>query len=132
MILGRRRLPPSSYHDYLESPAWGMRSAQFRFGTDRGGRCAACGTVRFLEAHHWTYRRLGHERNSDLVSFCFAHHARVHQLARLLTGRRSGTLWLVTPAVVLAGRLLYTRPGRITLGMGFLTLCWLALRTISG
>jgi 5-methylcytosine-specific restriction endonuclease McrA len=115
MLLGRRRLPPSAYRDYMTSPAWYGSPAR-RAAMDRArGRCRACGRRELLEAHHWTYRHLGHEWPWDLVALCDHCHTggllSAHRLARLLTGSRTRGLWVATPLALLLGR----RPVRIAI-----------------
>lgn len=67
-------MPPFSqkYLDYIKSPAWFRR---------RGLRilvancaCERCGCGEWLQVHHRTYERLGHERDDDLEVLCVACH----------------------------------------------------------
>jgi 5-methylcytosine-specific restriction endonuclease McrA len=61
---------------YLRSPLWRLRR---RIWIARaGGRCQRCGSRRRLTIHHRTYRRLGHERRTDVTVLCSDCHRRQH------------------------------------------------------
>ena len=56
---------------YYYTPAW---RAKRQVCIDRYcGRCAYCGN-KAVQAHHKTYKRFGHERQSDLVAVCVRCH----------------------------------------------------------
>ena len=40
--------------------------------------CRGCGTTEQLEVHHTTYKRLGNEKLTDLVTVCRNCHQRIH------------------------------------------------------
>jgi hypothetical protein len=64
------------YETYIRSPQWSRRRAAWI--KRNGPYCRACFTRQGrMELHHLTYVRLGHERDSDLILFCPAHHERV-------------------------------------------------------
>ena len=57
-----------TYVEYLRSDQW---AAKRRAAMKHHGRkCGVCGSVRSLEVHHLTYKRLGHERMKDLQILC--------------------------------------------------------------
>lgn len=65
-----------TYEQYLLTPEW----AELAQETKRlaGFRCQVCNSDGELHAHHRTYRRLGHELQSDLVCLCDSCHALFH------------------------------------------------------
>jgi hypothetical protein len=63
-----------TYAEYLASDWW--RARRLLVGQAVGWRCA-CG-ARATQVHHLTYRRLGRERDSDLVALCAGCHAEIH------------------------------------------------------
>jgi 5-methylcytosine-specific restriction endonuclease McrA len=76
------------YHSYLQSEAWNQKRKK-RLAKDKY-RCQDCGVEGVpLHVHHRTYKRLGRERMSDLVSVCpschDARHGRYSILDRLRT-----------------------------------------------
>jgi hypothetical protein len=57
------------YYDYLQSEAWAIKRRE-RLHID-GYTCQDCGeNQRPLDMHHLTYKRLGNERMSDLLTLC--------------------------------------------------------------
>jgi len=56
------------YYQYLKTEPWQSlrRAALLRFGN----KCAQCKTKEFLQVHHLTYKRVGHEELTDLVVLC--------------------------------------------------------------
>ena len=63
----RRAIQPR-YREYLISEAWRARADAAK---DRvGHRCQVCYGTERLEAHHRTYKRLGHERPEDITVLC--------------------------------------------------------------
>src|SRR6185436_6516480 len=70
----------SSYREYLLSTHWAQIWATFYRSLPPGvKRCAACGLSGVkLSVHHRTYRRLGRERNRDLVLVCGECHWQIH------------------------------------------------------
>lgn len=71
------------YRDtYLDSPHWRHTRAQW-WAAHPAARCGLCGgDSRPMDLHHVTYRRLGHERPSDLVPLHRACHQTIHQHRR--------------------------------------------------
>lgn len=83
----------SLYASYFDTPAWAFKRAQ-RIAHAKG-RCehvaggARCGQ-KATTVHHKTYRRLGHERLSDLLALCEEHHAQADEARREALLRRNG------------------------------------------
>lgn len=80
----RRRYRPTARQQwyrgtYLQGSHW----RQFRtswWQTHPGARCARCGSsARPMDLHHLTYRRLGHERPSDVIPLHRTCHQAVHR-----------------------------------------------------
>lgn len=70
------------YRGYLESEHWKrMRSAVLN--RDRH-RCRDCGSKGPLHVHHKTYKRIGRERMTDLVTLCEDCHAERHGIFRVV------------------------------------------------
>ena len=64
------------YYEYIKTEEW-QKIRQKVFRRDRF-QCVMCGCSKNLEAHHITYKRLGAENISDLVTLCEDCHERVH------------------------------------------------------
>src|SRR5688572_5116698 len=47
-----------------------------------GNKCEACEYPKYLQGHHVTYERLGHEHINDILIVCRACHLRITQLHR--------------------------------------------------
>lgn len=65
------------YAAYLLSDAWLAFRAQYYETHAR--RCWVCRATRGVELHHWTYERLGHEQDGDVVPLCRSCHQKVHE-----------------------------------------------------
>lgn len=90
--MGRERYSPADqarYIAYINSPAWRLRKR--RALALAGNRCEyrspdsfgnvaelRCPRTRYLQVHHLTYARLGHEADEDLQVLCWAHHMLEH------------------------------------------------------
>lgn len=68
----------ANYSVYLQSQHW--QQVKARYWKNHTRSCQVCGSVRFIELHHKTYRNLGHERNADPTTLCSTCHAGVHDL----------------------------------------------------
>lgn len=79
-----------TYKAYIKSEAWAKRRREYYETHER--KCRACGSSRNMNLHHKTYRRLGNERDADLVALCRKCHNNIHIQARS-EGRN---LWIVT------------------------------------
>lgn len=98
-----RKLGFASYQDYLRSPLWAKKKAEFVAHKTRANHlgCAACGSRQELHVHHVRYHRLGCEWLSDLVWLCGQHHERVHQTMKRqielgsFTGLEDATLAII-------------------------------------
>lgn len=64
------------YYEYLKTEAWQEQRAKI-FRRD-GFQCVCCGAAKNLEVHHITYKNLGAEEKSDLVTLCGDCHEKVH------------------------------------------------------
>jgi hypothetical protein len=69
LIAGNRRV---DYYEYIASPEW---KAKAEAAKKRAGyRCQVCNHGRdegaILDAHHRTYKRLGHEKPEDITVLC--------------------------------------------------------------
>jgi 5-methylcytosine-specific restriction endonuclease McrA len=76
------------YRKYLASPAWERRRMQIL--TRDNYVCGKCHHRRATEVHHLSYDRMGHERDSDLISVCPTCHDKFHPEKKLR--RRRGRL----------------------------------------
>ena len=73
-----------AYADYIRSPEWSATRSRFLRSRLFTGRCVVCGRrAPTFDVHHKTYRRLGHERLTDLQALCRRCHDRVHVVARM-------------------------------------------------
>lgn len=74
---------PGEYREYLRSEHW--RALRQRMLLRAGGICQRCARSSrhygFLDVHHLDYRRLGAEREADLVVLCRECHAAEHGVA---------------------------------------------------
>lgn len=64
------------YYEYLKTEAWQEQRAKI-FKRD-GFRCVCCEAEKNLEVHHVTYKNLGAEEVSDLVTLCRVCHEKLH------------------------------------------------------
>jgi 5-methylcytosine-specific restriction endonuclease McrA len=71
-------LGPERYHEYLRSEAWRRKRERVLARDDRV--CTRCGSEHNLHVHHLSYRFIGRERLSDLVTLCEVCHRREHGL----------------------------------------------------
>lgn len=74
----RKKTPPKQvvYADYIKSRAWKRRAWQAK--KLAGFACERCGSRSALTVHHWTYERLGRERDADLSALCWPCHKALH------------------------------------------------------
>ena len=71
------------FDQYIVSKAWRRRVGIY--ARSHPARCAFCGASDGLTLHHWTYKRLGAELDSDLCWACRPCHSALH------------LLWLASP-----------------------------------
>jgi len=65
-----------NYQEYLKSEAWqDKREAMLSHWNNQ---CALCSSPNNLHVHHRTYKRLGHENETDLIVLCDRCHERHH------------------------------------------------------
>ena len=72
--------------EYLKTEAWQEQRAKI-FRRD-GFQCVCCGAAKNLEAHHITYKNLGAEEKSDLVTLCRDCHEKLHSEKILIPENR--------------------------------------------
>ena len=100
-------LPPSEYHNYIQSEAWQRKRRQYftskMYNTYPAGKkagkfvCYGCGADGNLHLHHKTYKRLGCELISvDLIPLCEKCHDKAHKKEKL---NPKITLWTATKSV---------------------------------
>lgn len=72
------RIPASEYAAYISSAAWSRRKRRWKrqHFLPWSRLCRVCWSPN-VQAHHKTYRRLGHELGRDLVPLCERHHREV-------------------------------------------------------
>lgn len=58
-----------TYLAYINSSAWRARRLRALDRADR--RCQVCGERKWLQVHHVSYERLGHEADADLTVLCW-------------------------------------------------------------
>lgn len=68
------------YREYMTSQQWVKRKRDY-FETHRRV-CKACGSLKRIHLHHKTYRRLGFERDADLVPLCHKCHTNLHRMQK--------------------------------------------------
>ena len=60
------------YDQHLKSAKWNVTRSEIIIRD--GGMCTQCGATTRLDVHHITYRNLGHEPLTDLVTLCRSCH----------------------------------------------------------
>jgi phage terminase large subunit GpA-like protein len=79
-----------TYRDYITSDLWRIRKRRYFETHER--KCRACSSRKRIHLHHKTYKRLGEERDADLVPLCHSCHTSLHTRQK-----KSGeNLWLLT------------------------------------
>lgn len=63
-----------------------------------GGKCRITGDTRELQIHHLTYRNVGSEQLSDLVTLCKDAHLVVHDTKHAMHARYTAKLRSITEA----------------------------------
>lgn len=66
-----------TYAEYLTTQTWKYRA--LRAKERAGWHCELCRGDGPLEVHHWTYARVGQERDEDLIVLCEDCHAYEHR-----------------------------------------------------
>ena len=81
-----------TYSDYLETKHW--KRFRSKFLREKKNRiCFICGdTPKSIHLHHKTYKRLGNEKISDIVSLCQSCHQEIHFFL-LKTTSKKVDLW---------------------------------------
>lgn len=70
--------PKVVYADYIRTEAWRQKAAAAKRRANY--RCQLCNREGPLNAHHRTYERLGHERESDITVLCERCHEKFHDV----------------------------------------------------
>lgn len=65
------------YNKYIQSDDWKKVKARHK-EAGLSDECLNCGTPEGITLHHRTYARLGNERLTDLIPFCWRCHKKVH------------------------------------------------------
>ena len=73
----RRPKGTTSYTEYLKSKAWYVKRDQIK--SLKNNKCEKCGSIRNLQVHHKTYKRLGNELLTDLQLLCDLCHKEIHR-----------------------------------------------------
>lgn len=82
------------YREYITSDRWKKRREDYFEKHAR--KCRACGSLKRIHLHHKTYRRLGEERDADLVPLCHVCHTTLHRQQK-----KSGeNLWIATESFI--------------------------------
>lgn len=68
--------PDWDYELYLKSDEWKQRRQEYF--SKNGSRCSICGSQHTIQLHHLNYKRLGYERDSDLICLCSECHKLLH------------------------------------------------------
>jgi len=74
---GKAKADYTDYQEYLKSPEWDVRRKKAY--AMAGYRCQLCNKKGQLHAHHRTYERLGHEKDTDIIVLCSRCHATFHK-----------------------------------------------------
>lgn len=69
--------PDWDYEAYLQSNEWKERRNEYF--SKNGCRCSICSSSTKIQLHHLNYKRLGYEKDSDLISLCAYCHGLLHQ-----------------------------------------------------
>jgi len=83
-----------TYREYITSDLWRIRKRRYFETHER--KCRACSSRKRIHLHHKTYRRLGEERDADLVPLCHSCHTNLH-IRHKNTGEN---LWKLTEEFV--------------------------------
>jgi hypothetical protein len=65
----------SRYREYRNSKYWKMKRKQIHILANN--ICELCNSIASNQVHHLTYKRLGEERNSDLMAVCRGCHEKI-------------------------------------------------------
>jgi len=76
------------YHTYINSPEW--REKAEACISRAGDKCQVCSSHKYLNAHHNTYERLGHELDTDLCCLCRRCHELFHDVQKGIAQRQVG------------------------------------------
>ena len=74
----RPKIEFKSYKEYLKSKIWKRKRA--RILKRSKGICELCHTRRAYQVHHKTYKRIFHEKDTDLIAVCGICHLDKHNL----------------------------------------------------
>ena len=71
-----RRVQSEMYHRYLASDHWKAKADEAKGRA--GNKCERCGSRKWLEVHHKTYKKVYRERPQDLEVLCSRCHRNHH------------------------------------------------------
>jgi DNA invertase Pin-like site-specific DNA recombinase len=66
------------YTEYLNSPEW--KAIRKRILKRANHKCEVCKISRAYQVHHKTYKRIFHEKDSDLIAICGICHQDKHKI----------------------------------------------------
>jgi 5-methylcytosine-specific restriction endonuclease McrA len=70
-----RKVRYINYWSYIQSDRWADKRNEIK---KIRKKCEKCGSRKNLQVHHVSYKRLGRERDSDLLLLCVFCHEEVH------------------------------------------------------
>jgi 5-methylcytosine-specific restriction endonuclease McrA len=68
-----------TYKEYIRSSVWNKKRKAYYKNNKR--ECFICKSTEKICLHHLNYKRLGKEKDSDLVPLCWEHHGQLHRVA---------------------------------------------------
>lgn len=72
----------NKYKEYINSSSWRKRKASF-FMSECNKKCHICASLKELHVHHMTYKNIGNEKDSELVTLCKTCHFNLHEFVNL-------------------------------------------------
>jgi len=80
LAIGNDTIVVMNYREYIKSEAW--RKRRFWYFETHDKKCRKCNSVHRIQLHHKTYKRLGGERDADLVALCYQCHKKLHKMQK--------------------------------------------------
>jgi hypothetical protein len=72
----------NNYNDYLKTEHWRIFKENFLASKSSKKKCYCCGNKNNLQIHHKTYKRIGFEKNADVIEVCDNCHRMVHEMLK--------------------------------------------------